>query len=149
MALLYLLLVALLCCSSSNAQEDCSVFHEGACPLEENNILGISSDAANGAECQAVCKFEPTHRCNFFTFLSNSSQCYLLSSCESVEACPDCISGPTQPSFEECPWPPPSTTTPPTTTTTTTTTTATTTITSTTTTTTTSTTTTTTTTTTT
>ena len=28
---------------------------------------------------QAVCKFEPTHRCNFFTFLSSSSQCYLLS----------------------------------------------------------------------
>merc|ERR1711971_712248 len=42
--------------------------------------------------------------CNFFTYLG--SQCYLLASCDFVEECPDCISGPNSPSFSECPWPP-------------------------------------------
>ena len=88
MALLYLLLLALTC--YSDAQEDCSVFHEGACPLEvlfilqeareekikgknllfflsqkifyqESNILGMSSDIANGAECQVIKFFANTH----------------------------------------------------------------------------------------
>jgi len=85
-------------------QEDCTVFKEGACPLEENNIIGNSGGAANAAECQAMCKFEPTGGCNFFTYLG--SQCYLLASCEFVEECPDCICGPNSPSFSECPWPP-------------------------------------------
>merc|ERR1712172_31518 len=85
-------------------QEDCSAFKEGACPLEESNIIGNSGDATNAAECQAMCKFEPTGSCNFFTYLG--SQCYLLASCDFVEECPDCISGPNSPSFSECPWPP-------------------------------------------
>ena len=33
-------------------QEDCAVFKEGACPLEESNIIGNSGDATNAAECQ-------------------------------------------------------------------------------------------------
>ena len=34
----------------------------------------------NHDDHQALCKFEPSHNCNFFTFLSSSSsQCYLLS----------------------------------------------------------------------
>ena len=94
-------------------EEDCTVFKEGACPLEESNIIGNSGDATNAAECQvrivfklnffyflsihqkfaapfdskvslkasfdcfqAMCKFEPTSSCNFFTYLG--SQCYLL-----------------------------------------------------------------------
>jgi len=85
-------------------QEDCTVFKEGACPLEESNIIGNSGDATNAAECQAMCKFEPTGSCNFFTYLG--SQCYLLASCDFVEECPDCICGPNSPSFSECPWPP-------------------------------------------
>ena len=110
-------------------QEDCTVFKEGACPLEESNIIGNSGDATNAAECQvrivfmtsflsfviflipkrpkcffdsivcvcgqAMCKFEPTGSCNFFTYLG--SQCYLLarSSLPNIPSCipnvPSCI----------------------------------------------------------
>ena len=74
MLLLLLSLHALV--AAALAQADCSVFQEGACPLEESNILGTSGAAANPAECQSMCKFEPTGACNFFTFLG--TECYLL-----------------------------------------------------------------------
>lgn len=93
-----------------NAQDDCSVFHEGACPLEVSNILNDSGVASNASECQALCKNEENSSCSFFTFNTSSSHCYLLYSCGGVFECQDCISGPAEPSFSECPWPPSSTT---------------------------------------
>ena len=45
-------------------QEDCTVFKEGACPLEESNIIGNSGDATNAAECQVRIGF----KLNFFSF---------------------------------------------------------------------------------
>merc|ERR1719500_2213770 len=102
--LLSLLVSTLLLGSLALGQEDCNAFKEGACPLEESNIIGNSGDATNAAECQAMCKFELSSACNFFTYLG--SQCYLLASCDFVEECPDCICGPNSPSFSECPWPP-------------------------------------------
>merc|ERR1711936_287986 len=90
--------------NSAMSQEDCNVFQEGACSLDESNIIGTANDVANAAECQAVCKFEPSGSCNFFTFLDTG--CYLLSSCDFVGTCPTCICGPTSPPFSECPWPP-------------------------------------------
>ena len=38
---------------------DCGVFQEGACPLEESNIVGNSGEATNAAECQVRLGFNP------------------------------------------------------------------------------------------
>ena len=38
-------------------QEDCTAFKEGACPLEEANIIGNSGEATNAAECQVSVGF--------------------------------------------------------------------------------------------
>ena len=32
--------------------QDCGVFEEGACPLEESNIVGSSGTTVNAKECQ-------------------------------------------------------------------------------------------------
>ena len=37
---------------AAGQQEDCTAFKEGACPLEESNIIGNSGEATNAAECQ-------------------------------------------------------------------------------------------------
>merc|ERR1711936_465986 len=102
--LIFLSTSFLLLGNSAMSQEDCNVFQEGACSLDESNIIGTANDVANAAECQAACKFEPSGSCNFFTFFDTG--CYLLSSCDFVGTCPTCICGPTSPPFSECPWPP-------------------------------------------
>merc|ERR1719431_1813929 len=94
---------------------DCSEFHPAACPLSEDNILGYNNSVQSITDCQERCG--EVSACNFFTHYD--STCYHLSSCDSLEICQDCISGPPSPPFTSCPWPPsPTTDLPPTTTTT-------------------------------
>merc|ERR1719260_196736 len=93
---------------------DCSEFHPAACPLSEDNILGYNNSVPSITDCQDRCG--KVSACNFFTHYD--STCYLLSSCDSLEICQDCISGPPSPPFSSCPWPPVTTSPPPDTTTT-------------------------------
>jgi len=90
--------------------QDCSVFQEGSCPLDENNIVGLNSMVDNAGACQTLCKYMyPNQECQFFTHFGE--ECYQLASCTYVEPCPGCVSGPLEPNFDSCPWPPVSTTT--------------------------------------
>merc|ERR1711890_47455 len=93
----------------------CEEFTEAACELSENNIVGQNRFTNSPGECQVLCKAEP--RCTWFTHFA--SQCYLLLICGHSDVCHGCVSGPTTPAFDTCPWPPAPTT--PTTTSTTTT----------------------------
>merc|ERR1711892_102063 len=91
--------------NSAFSQDDCSVFQEGSCPLDENNIVGLTSQVDNAAACQTICKYMyPNHECQFFTHFAE--ECYQLANCTFVEPCPGCVSGPLAPDFGSCPWPP-------------------------------------------
>merc|ERR1719192_628533 len=91
------LLVLLVSAVSLCRAQSCDDFSEGLCPLSEDNIIG--STAASDAEaCQAACRNNT--ECNFFSHIG--SQCFLLSSCVSTEACSGCMSGPPLPPLSEC-----------------------------------------------
>merc|ERR1719348_226882 len=90
--------------------QDCSVFQEGSCPLEESNIVGFTNEVDNPGACQTICKYMfPGHECQFFTHFG--MECYQLANCTYLEECPGCTSGPKEPDFADCPWPPVDTTT--------------------------------------
>merc|ERR1711936_71669 len=77
--------------------QSCSDFSEGLCPLSEDNIVG-SIVSPNVEECQSTCRSNAD--CNFFSFIG--TQCFHLSSCETTEPCPGCMSGPPLPDISEC-----------------------------------------------
>merc|ERR1711997_1410501 len=77
--------------------QSCDDFSEGLCPLSEDNIIG-STTASDAESCQAACRNNT--ECNFFSHIG--SQCFLLSTCVSTEACPGCMSGPPLPPLPEC-----------------------------------------------
>merc|ERR1719219_571033 len=77
--------------------QSCDDFSEGLCPLSEDNIIG-STTASDAESCQAACRNNT--ECNFFSHIG--SQCFHLSSCDSTEACPGCMSGPPLPPLSEC-----------------------------------------------
>jgi len=93
---------------------DCSVFQPAACPLIENNMVGYNNTIPDTAVCQESCGNNAA--CKFFTHYNTT--CYHLASCDYLESCQDCISGPPSPHFSSCPWPPAPTTPVPATTTT-------------------------------
>merc|ERR1712226_1371238 len=93
------LLVFVVSCISLCGAQSCDDFSEGLCPLSEDNIIG-STTASDAESCQAACRNMNNTECNFFSHIG--SQCFLLSSCVSTEACPGCMSGPTLPSLSEC-----------------------------------------------
>merc|ERR1711892_1597593 len=95
-------------------QLDCSVFQPAACPLRENNMVGYNDTVPDTAACQKSCGQNAA--CKFFTHYNTT--CYHLASCDNLESCQDCISGPPSPPFNSCPWPPAPTTPVPATTTT-------------------------------
>merc|ERR1711962_1069858 len=114
---LHLLLLVLLVPLSSPSPVltwTCDDFTEAACELTETNIVGHNMVTNTPGECQDLCKEES--RCTWFTHFAN--QCYLLYNCGNSDICHGCVSGPTSPAFDTCPWPPAPTTTGPTTTTT-------------------------------
>ena len=88
----------------------CDQFQAVTCVLSEENIVGYSRENLTQT-CQDRCK--DSAECQYFTHYQQ--QCYLLLSCQIHQDCQECVSGPTQPSFSSCPWPP-SPTDPPTTT---------------------------------
>merc|ERR1711936_1398889 len=91
-ALVFLVSLVSLCSAQS-----CEDFSEGLCPLSEDNIVG-SIVSPNVEECQSTCRSSAD--CNFFSFIG--TQCFHLSSCETTEPCPGCMSGPPSPPISEC-----------------------------------------------
>merc|ERR1711874_508171 len=102
------LFIFVVCSVSLCGAQSCEDFSEGLCPLSEDNIIG-STTASDAESCQEACRNNT--ECNFFSHIG--SQCFLLSSCVSTEACSGCMSGPPLPPLSECEA---STTMPPTTT---------------------------------
>jgi hypothetical protein len=89
-------MLLLLLLAPALAQQDCTAFQEGSCPLTESNILSIINDVDTPNACQVrlavphgapylllqiMCKYEPTGACNFFTWTWHGTQCYLLKRC--------------------------------------------------------------------
>merc|ERR1711962_537864 len=95
--------------------QSCQDFQEGSCPLSEYNMVASDHDTAQPGLCQDKCR--SNEECHYFTHFE--TQCFLLKSCAFIEPCEDCVSGPSAPDFDTCPWPPSPTThtspTPPTT----------------------------------
>merc|ERR1712168_1434647 len=105
--------------TTTTASTSCDDFSDGLCPLSEDNIVG-STNTQSVELCQEACR--DNSECNFFSYIG--SQCFLLSSCETTEPCPGCMSGPPLPNISDCqesttepPTTMPPTTMPPTTTT--------------------------------
>ena len=123
MSPVYLVALTLLLCPASGeegrgggggGEEGCDQFQAVTCVLSEDNIVGFSRENVTQS-CQDQCISSPG--CGNFTHYED--QCYLLASCQIQDQCQDCVSGPTQPPFSSCAWPPCPSTPPPTTTTTT------------------------------
>jgi len=85
----------------SVSSQSCEDFQEGSCPLEEDNIVGTTSDVETPGDCQALCKYTyANNECQFFTFFG--TECYQLATCDTVEYCEGCVSGPIDPHFTDC-----------------------------------------------
>merc|ERR1712142_1126072 len=79
---------------------DCGLFQEGACPLSQDNIVGSDRFSETAQDCQDLCREAGHADCNFFTHFN--TECYLLTSCDVVEPCEGCMSGPADPLLSDC-----------------------------------------------
>merc|ERR1712013_428182 len=73
---------------------NCGVFSEAACDIDETNTLGVKHHLTVG-ECQDTCTASPL--CHYFTWypsLAMQGTCWLLDHCSRQEPCPYCVSGP-------------------------------------------------------
>jgi len=68
--------------------------------MVEDNIVGFSMDVFSPDECQQLCINEASASCGYFSHLG--SQCFLLTSCDSIDLCEGCVSGPISPLLDDC-----------------------------------------------
>merc|ERR1711892_1633488 len=94
------LLIFLCIAIASTLSQDCSVFQEGACPLSEEFIVGSDRFTDTPQACQDLCREVAHSDCAFFTHFN--TECYLLTTCDTVEACDGCMSGPSNPLLSDC-----------------------------------------------
>jgi len=80
--------------------QDCTDFSEGMCPITEMNLVGIKHNIASASTCQDMCRSEVSGECRYFTYYDGD--CYLLMSCDSIETCQGCTSGPVNPDIDDC-----------------------------------------------
>merc|ERR1712106_919226 len=85
---------------ASTLSQDCSVFQEGACPLSEEFIVGSDRFTDTPQSCQDLCREVAHSDCAFFTHFN--TECYLLTTCDTVEPCDGCMSGPSNPLLSDC-----------------------------------------------
>jgi len=78
----------------------CEDFQSGVCPLAEDNIVGMDRFSDTPQDCQDLCREFAHMDCNYFSHFN--TECYLLSSCDTVEDCEGCISGPVDPLLADC-----------------------------------------------
>merc|ERR1712123_523555 len=94
------LLIFLSLAIASTLSQDCSVFQEGACPLSEEFIVGSDRFTDTPQACQDLCREVAHSDCAFFTHFN--TECYLLTTCDTVEPCDGCMSGPSNPLMSDC-----------------------------------------------
>merc|ERR1711892_626316 len=94
------LLIFLSLAIASTLSQDCSVFQEGACPLSEEFIVGSDRFTDTPQACQDLCREVAHSDCAFFTHFN--TECYLLTTCDTVEPCDGCMSGPSNPLLSDC-----------------------------------------------
>merc|ERR1712106_46056 len=94
------LLIFLSLAIASTMSQDCSVFQEGACPLSEEYIVGSDRFTDTWEACQDLCREVAHSDCAFFTHFN--TECYLLTTCDTVEPCDGCMSGPSNPLLSDC-----------------------------------------------
>merc|ERR1711892_853297 len=94
------LLIFLCIAVASTLSQDCSVFQEGACPLSEEFIVGSDRFTDTPQGCQDLCREVAHSDCAFFTHFN--TECYLLTTCDTVEPCDGCMSGPSNPLLSDC-----------------------------------------------
>jgi len=78
----------------TTTNNNCGVFSEAACDIDETNTLGVKHHLTVG-ECQDTCTASPL--CHYFTWypsLAMQGTCWLLDHCSRQEPCPYCVSGP-------------------------------------------------------
>jgi len=80
--------------------QSCDDFKAGTCPLDEDNLVGSNSGVDSPASCQILCKYNGGGACHFFTHFG--TECYQLSTCDFIEECEGCVSGPTDPPYDSC-----------------------------------------------
>merc|ERR1711892_783984 len=85
---------------ASTLSQDCSVFQEGACPLSEEFIVGSDRFTDTPQTCQDLCREVAHSDCAFFTHFN--TECSLLTTCDTVEPCDGCMSGPSNPLLSDC-----------------------------------------------
>jgi len=103
----HLLMVGLILLTGStmilgqNVEEDCPFTH-GSCPVTLDNVVDVYfHDVADHISCQRECRM--INECKFFTMFSVSDsptdhmKCFLFKTCDHLEACDDCITGPELP----------------------------------------------------
>jgi len=104
----HLLFISALVTLASAQLKGCEVFTQASCPFVEDNMVDyVETDSTT--VCQDSCAANAD--CNYFTHFLDNGYCYFLISCETTATCANCISGPTEPPFASCQWPPVPTTT--------------------------------------
>jgi hypothetical protein len=83
---------------------DCP-FVYGSCPVTLDNVIDVFFyDVVDQASCQHQCK--TISACKNFTMMGVAdpphTKCFLFKSCDELEECDDCISGPEEPPIMDC-----------------------------------------------
>jgi len=102
----YLMMVGLILLTGSTMtlsqnNEDCPFTH-GSCPVTLDNVVDVYfHDIADTRSCQRECRM--IEECKFFTMFgvnddpTDHMKCLLFKTCDPLEACDDCITGPELP----------------------------------------------------
>merc|ERR1712045_705741 len=90
---------------SQNDDEDCP-FTNGSCPVTLDNVVDVFfHDIADRISCQRECRL--IDECKFFTMYgvnddpTDHMKCLLFKTCDHLEACDDCITGPELPFIDD------------------------------------------------
>jgi len=79
---------------------DCGLFQNGRCDLLFDNLLDIQEPVSSSKDCQEACRTLPS--CKVFSYDHSSEICFLFSTCDTIDICSTCISGPPSPDVANC-----------------------------------------------
>merc|ERR1711953_925825 len=91
---------------SQNDDEDCP-FSDGSCPVTLDNVVDVYfHDIADRRSCQREC--QQIGECKFFTMFgvnddpTDHMKCFLFKTCDTLEPCDECTTGPDYPPIDNC-----------------------------------------------
>jgi len=91
---------------SQNDDEDCP-FTNGSCPVTLDNVVDVYfHDIADRRSCQREC--QQIGECHFFTMFgvnddpTDHMKCFLFKTCDTLEPCDECTTGPDYPPIDNC-----------------------------------------------